>query len=1734
VPELELPTSASTSGDAIRVYLRVRPPNEREITHGFHQCIQADNTASITLLGNPPHTFHFDAVGFTNTTQEDIFQTVGLPITDKCLQGYNGTIFAYGQTGAGKTFTIQGATDENAKPEFKGLLPRVFNYLCEQIAREERKGGGQVKYLCKASFLEIYQERIYDLLEPQTLSLNIREDMKKGVYVDNLSEETITTAADCLRVMARGIQNRRVGETAMNRESSRSHCVFSLSIQSTIQSNGVTRERFSRFNMIDLAGSERQKSTAATGVRLKEASRINQSLSALGNVIMALVESDRSGKQRHVHYRDSKLTFLLKDSLGGNSLTYIVACVSPDASNFGETLSTLKFAQRAKRIKNRAVVNEDASGSVVQLKQENERLAARIKQLEALNTVKDRRMSMSVMRTPTKPAASSLLNTIAEDSVFGAADYSLLEEAVQASLDREKHWVSELKHLEDMCLALQSENEERERINQSLKLVAQFRARAIDKLERQLGLDSEMKDDTAKILQDELARLKLECDELRKQGEHNPQLVRQRMEILVLQERCQELEHELSGHPPHREAFRFWSQWLEEKTEMGEKMREMQRKISNPEEILKAMSTPQKRKLESFELARWKHEQAFEKQMKAAEDLFQAEKEKCAKLESELLEATKQHAERTTELKACDGALASLRFEADNLKFKLDMLKSERDNDKSFFEQQISKYQEKMQASAVESHVASSELNNLRGLLDMAREETKQAQEKLTAKDEELIKLSGAVRTAQGQLAEATKSHEESLARLSAEASSSAALASQRQEELTRLQIEMTQLQAQITESAAALSEQKSALEEAKAKASQATAQENELKSELSELRQQLQDALQSIDKLNFDKELQAEDMNSNLEHINFLENELEQSRANFAEQEKKLQEQAKLVSAQEAKLEDQVGVIARLQSDLSASSSATVDASVLESVRSEKEQAMVTVQELTHQIGELKNQLSSSQASVEAAQDQANRSQKREIRLQMTLDDLSSAINDLQEKYQSLEREHSSTMNELKEVQSAADESAHDKEAMQRQIERLEELLEEGKAAIEKMSDESKLSLSCLQSKLDDAKSATERLTQQTAEDQKALESLKQELQRAIQDHASALSALSSSHEGALAELKMELEQAREETEETNQTWENRYNELETQLRQSEQSHATQSEAVSSLTAELQTAKEQLSQASAEKESLTQRLASIDALLEEVKGSSSGDSSEAGVEHNVKQTIQDLENRYVRAASELSDAKVQAAKDIHTLNERLSALASQSERDLQEKSAQIEQLESERERLQQDLSQAQAAKKRVEVQVHELLANQERFAQLSEKWELMRKEHEQRIAEQSDKIASLEAELAQVNHKVEQIAQELSESQSTLAAQSEEMSREKADLEEERQHFQEKEDQLQRELQLMTFDSASKEQENALLRDKLADSVKAKKEWLSEIERCRAEEERSYQATQVLRASHERLLEEQAKTTDALAKVKTQNARLMEQNAKLIGHQNPKQKIQHHLKIKQENDALKQEKSAIERELRRMKALYGDKDKERGKHAKKDSSASTASSASLDDSTVSWVDPEDELHAQIASLQASLLRDRDALRRLTHAVISSAASVPTSSARHDDEDDEKSSVIAVSPTLRALARLSFGEDEEHKFLLDSDIEEEKVQLVKPEVPLRVIDESMKLIGKLVAQIKENQSALAAKDRELANKEREMRMLLKKQSLEQETKMIENPVEVSFISPDELTDADFTNNIDFM
>ena len=315
----------------------------------------------------PAKPFTFDQVYDWNSKQEDLFHTCALPIVDSVLTGYNGTVFAYGQTGTGKSHTMEGQWEP---PELRGIIPRSFLRIFEKIDQTHDQN-----FLVRASYLEIYNEEVRDLLSKDPKNkLDLKEDADRGVYVKDLTSYVVKSVSEMENVLLAGKKNRSVGATLMNQDSSRSHSIFTIVVESSSTgADGSAHIRAGKLNLVDLAGSERQSKTGATGDRLKEATKINLSLSALGNVISALVEA----KTQHVPYRDSKLTRLLQDSLGGNTKTVMVANMGPADYNYDETISTLRYANRAKNIKNKPKINEDPKDAMLrEFQEEIQRLKA--------------------------------------------------------------------------------------------------------------------------------------------------------------------------------------------------------------------------------------------------------------------------------------------------------------------------------------------------------------------------------------------------------------------------------------------------------------------------------------------------------------------------------------------------------------------------------------------------------------------------------------------------------------------------------------------------------------------------------------------------------------------------------------------------------------------------------------------------------------------------------------------------------------------------------------------------------------------------------------------------------------------------------------------------------------------------------------------------------------------------------------------------------------------------------------------------------------------------------------------------------------------------------------------------------------------------------------------------------------------------------------------------------------
>lgn len=273
--------------------------------------------------------------------QVEIFEYSIKPTVDDILNGYNGTVFAYGQTGAGKSYTMMGTSIED--DEGKGITPRIV----EQIFSSIMSSPPTIEYTVRVSYMEIYMERIRDLLAPQNDNLPVHEEKNRGVYVKGLLEIYVSSVEEVFEVMKRGGAARAVAATNMNQESSRSHSIFVITVTQKNLETGSMKS--GQLFLVDLAGSEKVGKTGASGQTLEEAKKINKSLSALGMVINALTD----GKSSHIPYRDSKLTRILQESLGGNSRTTLIINCSPSSYNDAETLSTLRFGMRAKSIRTR-------------------------------------------------------------------------------------------------------------------------------------------------------------------------------------------------------------------------------------------------------------------------------------------------------------------------------------------------------------------------------------------------------------------------------------------------------------------------------------------------------------------------------------------------------------------------------------------------------------------------------------------------------------------------------------------------------------------------------------------------------------------------------------------------------------------------------------------------------------------------------------------------------------------------------------------------------------------------------------------------------------------------------------------------------------------------------------------------------------------------------------------------------------------------------------------------------------------------------------------------------------------------------------------------------------------------------------------------------------------------------------------------------------------------------------
>ncbi|XP_057830173.2 kinesin-like protein KIN-1 isoform X1 [Cryptomeria japonica] len=403
----------------VSVCVRFRPLNARELKHGAEaSCVRRFDDQSFVFKEDKEgeFTFCFDRIYYQDSTQAEVFEFLALPIIKDAMNAINGTILTYGQTGAGKTHSMEGPSILTTDQQQKGILPRVIEYIFTSIEAADTTS----EFIIKLSMVEIYMERIRDLFDPSKDNLQVKEDKAHGIFVSGATEIYVQNVQETLKHIAEGIANRAVGETQMNSTSSRSHCVFLVTIHQTNTEDGSVKT--GKLYLVDLAGSEKVEKTGAEGKILHEAKTINKSLSALGNVINALT----TDKPCHIPYRDSKLTRILQESLGGNSRTALLCCCSPSSFNASESLSTLRFGTRAKQIRNKPKVNKERGQHeleqlIVKYEQECEQLRRQLLMLNArLHSLEKGEMNKMSTDYP-----DSCIKTYNKDGLLGKLKESL-------------------------------------------------------------------------------------------------------------------------------------------------------------------------------------------------------------------------------------------------------------------------------------------------------------------------------------------------------------------------------------------------------------------------------------------------------------------------------------------------------------------------------------------------------------------------------------------------------------------------------------------------------------------------------------------------------------------------------------------------------------------------------------------------------------------------------------------------------------------------------------------------------------------------------------------------------------------------------------------------------------------------------------------------------------------------------------------------------------------------------------------------------------------------------------------------------------------------------------------------------------------------------------------------------------------------------------------------------------
>eukprot|EP00358_Blepharisma_japonicum_P002806 CAMPEP_0202947020 /NCGR_PEP_ID=MMETSP1395-20130829/10481_1 /ASSEMBLY_ACC=CAM_ASM_000871 /TAXON_ID=5961 /ORGANISM="Blepharisma japonicum, Strain Stock R1072" /LENGTH=740 /DNA_ID=CAMNT_0049647983 /DNA_START=42 /DNA_END=2264 /DNA_ORIENTATION=- len=529
----------------------------------------------------PIKVFTYDCTYGSDSAQEQVYLDTGYPIVENVIEGYNGTIFAYGQTGTGKTFTMEGRDEPS---ELRGIIPRSFDQIFYTVGQNPSN-----EFLIRASFLEIYNEEIHDLLSKDyNAKLDVKENPETGFYVKDLNLFAVKSVDEIKEVMNAGRLNRHTGQTAMNKDSSRSHSIFSVVVErSETGKDGVTHYRVGKLNLVDLAGSERQSKTQSSGERLKEATNINKSLLTLGNVISSLVD----GASSHIPYRDSKLTRLLQDSLGGNTKTLMIANIGPADWNYDETISTLRYANRAKNIQNKPKINEDPKDAL--LREYQDEIAKLKAALELHGTGGGGQIGIPGMQMRGRQEVIEV-----EKHVY-VEDQEKIRE-VEARLEREKLEIEQTAQAEIQRIEAQKNlaEDEKARLIEALKQKGEHKRKAKEKQQRLLKKLKEMEEkvcvgtqimEQAVTQEQELQKAKQEVEKRRKQEMLLERQLKEKEELnFQLVDKFNSLQEELDTK--NKKLKKLWSKYQSTATDLRDMKQEIQKEKEDMMDTIRVLT----------------------------------------------------------------------------------------------------------------------------------------------------------------------------------------------------------------------------------------------------------------------------------------------------------------------------------------------------------------------------------------------------------------------------------------------------------------------------------------------------------------------------------------------------------------------------------------------------------------------------------------------------------------------------------------------------------------------------------------------------------------------------------------------------------------------------------------------------------------------------------------------------------------------------------------------------------------------------------------------------------------------------------------------------------------------------------------------------------------------------------------------------------------------------------------